>query len=226
MQKWTPFTQELWIVLVVTGELVGVWGESEKEGWWSRVEVMGEQGALDRSCWRNCSGFSYDFWCQITALLILMVMPLQILETTTSLKIVRKVHEALRHIMAGLIFNSDMNAESLLLLSHGLISENLPLLTEKAKWVPRGYPAALLSLGRFACSSQTKWMRVSFHLYALAFCYKQIIWAARGGGESLEMKVIPSCTNGNLLLQVLLSSALSPSGKVMCVFQLRYRWWW
>ncbi|XP_061213380.1 small subunit processome component 20 homolog [Neopsephotus bourkii] len=63
-----------------------------------------------------------------------LILPLkEILESTTSLKIVRKVHEALRHIMQGLIFNTDMNAESLLLLSHGLISENLPLLTEKAK---------------------------------------------------------------------------------------------
>lgn len=62
-----------------------------------------------------------------------MVLPLQTLESTTSLKIVRKVREALNHIMAGLIFNSDMKAETLLLLSHGLISENLPLLTEKAK---------------------------------------------------------------------------------------------
>uniref|UniRef100_A0A8C4U3G8 UTP20 small subunit processome component n=1 Tax=Falco tinnunculus TaxID=100819 RepID=A0A8C4U3G8_FALTI len=63
-----------------------------------------------------------------------LILPLkEILESTMSLKIVRKVHEALRHIMAGLIFNSDMNAESLLLLSHGLICENLPLLTEKAK---------------------------------------------------------------------------------------------
>uniref|UniRef100_A0A8B9S342 UTP20 small subunit processome component n=1 Tax=Apteryx owenii TaxID=8824 RepID=A0A8B9S342_APTOW len=63
-----------------------------------------------------------------------LILPLkEILESTTSLKKVRKVHEALRHIMIGLIFNSDMNAESLLLLSHGLISENLPLLTEKAK---------------------------------------------------------------------------------------------
>ncbi|XP_064011087.1 small subunit processome component 20 homolog [Pogoniulus pusillus] len=63
-----------------------------------------------------------------------LILPLkEVLESTASLKIVRKVHEALRHIMAGLIFNSDMNAESLLLLSHGLISENLPLLTEKAK---------------------------------------------------------------------------------------------
>lgn len=75
--------------------------------------------------YRNC--------CPHVALLPLMVVLLQVLESTTSLKIVRKVHEALRHIMAGLIFNSDMNAESLLLLSHGLISENLPLLTEKAK---------------------------------------------------------------------------------------------
>ncbi|NWH65197.1 UTP20 protein, partial [Geococcyx californianus] len=63
-----------------------------------------------------------------------LILPLkEVLESTTSLKIVRKVHEALRHIVAGLIFNTDMNAESLLLLSHGLISENLPLLTEKAK---------------------------------------------------------------------------------------------
>uniref|UniRef100_A0A8B9R1B4 UTP20 small subunit processome component n=1 Tax=Anas platyrhynchos TaxID=8839 RepID=A0A8B9R1B4_ANAPL len=63
-----------------------------------------------------------------------LILPLkEVLESTTKLKIVRKVHETLRHIMAGLIFNSDMNAEYLLLLSHGLISENLPLLTEKAK---------------------------------------------------------------------------------------------
>ncbi|KAM8820065.1 small subunit processome component 20 homolog [Eudromia elegans] len=63
-----------------------------------------------------------------------LILPLkELLESTTSLKKVRKVHEALRHIMAGLIFNTDMSPESLLLLSHGLISENLPLLTEKAR---------------------------------------------------------------------------------------------
>uniref|UniRef100_A0A8C3GEN4 UTP20 small subunit processome component n=1 Tax=Cairina moschata TaxID=8855 RepID=A0A8C3GEN4_CAIMO len=51
-----------------------------------------------------------------------LILPLkEVLESTTRLKIVRKVHETLRHIMAGLIFNSDMNAEYLLLLSHGLI---------------------------------------------------------------------------------------------------------
>lgn len=109
------------------------------------------------------------------ALIALMVVPLQVLETTTSLKIVRKVHEALRHIMEGLIFNSDMNAESLLLLSHGLISENLPLLTEKAKWVPGCYPGGLLSVRRFACrngSSQIqpiKCIRASLPFICLLF---------------------------------------------------------
>lgn len=60
---------------------------------------------------------------------------LQILEKTTSLKIARKVHEAFRRIVFGLVANEDMSAESILLLSFGLISENLPLLTEKDKYV-------------------------------------------------------------------------------------------
>ncbi|XP_072856319.2 small subunit processome component 20 homolog isoform X1 [Pogona vitticeps] len=63
-----------------------------------------------------------------------LILPLkEILETTTSLKIARKVHETLRRIVSGLIMNTAMTAESILLLSHGLISENLPLLTEKAR---------------------------------------------------------------------------------------------
>ncbi|XP_074082789.1 small subunit processome component 20 homolog [Macrotis lagotis] len=63
-----------------------------------------------------------------------LILPLkEILQSTTSLKQARKVHEALRRIVAGLISNEDMSAEAILLLSHGLISENLPLLTEKEK---------------------------------------------------------------------------------------------
>ncbi|XP_053321012.1 small subunit processome component 20 homolog [Spea bombifrons] len=63
-----------------------------------------------------------------------MIVPLkELLEKTTSLKLARKVHEALRRIVFGLIANKDMTAESILLLSYGLISENLPLLTEKDK---------------------------------------------------------------------------------------------
>ncbi|XP_075456776.1 small subunit processome component 20 homolog [Ascaphus truei] len=63
-----------------------------------------------------------------------LILPLkEVLEKTTSLKLSRKVHEALRRIVFGLIANTDMTAESILLLSYGLISENLPLITEKEK---------------------------------------------------------------------------------------------
>ncbi|CAI9571319.1 unnamed protein product [Staurois parvus] len=63
-----------------------------------------------------------------------LILPLkEVLEKTTSLKVARKVHEAFRRIVFGLVANEDMSAESILLLSYGLISENLPLLTEKDK---------------------------------------------------------------------------------------------
>nr|XP_056703398.1 small subunit processome component 20 homolog [Euleptes europaea] len=63
-----------------------------------------------------------------------LILPLkEILENTTSLKMSRKVHETLRRIVSGLIMNKAMTAECILLLSHGLISENLPLITEKAR---------------------------------------------------------------------------------------------
>lgn len=63
-----------------------------------------------------------------------LILPLkEILQNTTSLKLARKVHETLRRIIAGLIVNQEMTAEAILLLSYGLVSENLPLLTEKEK---------------------------------------------------------------------------------------------
>ncbi|XP_008062889.1 small subunit processome component 20 homolog [Carlito syrichta] len=63
-----------------------------------------------------------------------LILPLkEILQNTTSAKLARKVHETLRRITAGLIVNQDMAAESILLLCYGLVSENLPLLTEKEK---------------------------------------------------------------------------------------------
>ncbi|KAM8777268.1 small subunit processome component 20 homolog [Rhynchonycteris naso] len=65
---------------------------------------------------------------------IKLILPLkEILQNTTSLKLARKVHETLRRLTAGLIVNQEMTAESILLLSYGLVSENLPLLTEKEK---------------------------------------------------------------------------------------------
>uniref|UniRef100_A0A8D1FQR2 Small subunit processome component 20 homolog n=1 Tax=Sus scrofa TaxID=9823 RepID=A0A8D1FQR2_PIG len=63
-----------------------------------------------------------------------LILPLkEILQNTTSLKLARKVHETLRRIIAGLLVNQEMTAESILLLCYGLVSENLPLLTEKEK---------------------------------------------------------------------------------------------
>ncbi|KAG2460222.1 UTP20 protein, partial [Polypterus senegalus] len=63
-----------------------------------------------------------------------LIIPLkEVLENTTSLKVARKVHETLRRIVAGLLLNKEMAANSILLLSYGLVSESLPLLTEKTK---------------------------------------------------------------------------------------------
>lgn len=79
---------------------------------------------------------SYELLAQFVGkdLVIKLILPLkEILENTNSLKLSRKVHETLRRIMFGLIANKEMTAKSILLLSHGLISENLPLITEKAK---------------------------------------------------------------------------------------------
>ncbi|XP_068133070.1 small subunit processome component 20 homolog [Hyperolius riggenbachi] len=79
---------------------------------------------------------SYELLAQFVGkdLVTKLILPLkEVLEKTTSLKLARKVHEALRRIVFGLVANKDMTAKSVLLLSYGLISENLPLLTEKEK---------------------------------------------------------------------------------------------
>ncbi|KAM4748821.1 small subunit processome component 20 homolog [Rhinophrynus dorsalis] len=79
---------------------------------------------------------SYELLAQFVGKdqVVKLIVPLkEVLEKTTSLKLARKVHEALRRIVFGLIANTDMTAESILLLSYGLISENLPLITEKEK---------------------------------------------------------------------------------------------
>ncbi|KAL4612676.1 hypothetical protein GN956_G22842 [Arapaima gigas] len=61
-----------------------------------------------------------------------IILPLkEILENTTSLKVSRKVQAVLRRVVAGLLLNEGMSHQSILLLSHGLVSESLPLLTQK-----------------------------------------------------------------------------------------------
>ncbi|XP_030621601.1 small subunit processome component 20 homolog [Chanos chanos] len=63
-----------------------------------------------------------------------LIVPLkEVLENTTSLKVSRRVHAVLRRVVAGLLLNDSMGPQSILLLSHGLVSQSLPLLTSKNK---------------------------------------------------------------------------------------------
>ncbi|KAM4037263.1 small subunit processome component 20 homolog isoform 2-T2 [Anomaloglossus baeobatrachus] len=86
---------------------------------------------------------SYEFLAQFVGKehVIKLILPLkEVLVETTSLKLARKVAEAFRRIVFGLIANEDMNAQSILLLSYGLISENLPLITDIEKNIRKEKP--------------------------------------------------------------------------------------
>ncbi|XP_016370276.1 small subunit processome component 20 homolog [Sinocyclocheilus rhinocerous] len=70
-----------------------------------------------------------------------LILPLkEMLENTASLKVSRRVHAVLRRIVAGLLLNQSMSPQSILLLSHGLVSESLPLITSKNKEKQRPPP--------------------------------------------------------------------------------------
>uniref|UniRef100_A0A3P9K9E8 UTP20 small subunit processome component n=1 Tax=Oryzias latipes TaxID=8090 RepID=A0A3P9K9E8_ORYLA len=61
-----------------------------------------------------------------------LLLPLkEILETTSSLKVCNRVTAVLRRLVLGLLVNDGMTSQDLLLLSHGLISQSLPLLTKR-----------------------------------------------------------------------------------------------
>lgn len=60
----------------------------------------------------------------------------QILETSSSLKVCNRVAAVLRRIILGLLVNGGMTAKDILLLCHGLISESLPLLTKRDRYLP------------------------------------------------------------------------------------------
>ncbi|XP_078273235.1 small subunit processome component 20 homolog isoform X2 [Rhinoraja longicauda] len=63
-----------------------------------------------------------------------LILPLkEILENTTNLKQARKVHETFRRIVSGLLLNNDLTADTILLLSHGLVTDSLPLMVKKIK---------------------------------------------------------------------------------------------
>ncbi|XP_007893650.2 small subunit processome component 20 homolog [Callorhinchus milii] len=79
---------------------------------------------------------SYEILAQFVgkARVTQLILPLkELLEVTTSLKQARKIHETFRRIVSGLLVNKEMTAESILLLSNGLVTESLPLLIKKTK---------------------------------------------------------------------------------------------
>ncbi|XP_072235229.1 small subunit processome component 20 homolog [Leuresthes tenuis] len=61
-----------------------------------------------------------------------LILPLkEILETTSSLKVCNRVAAVLRRLILGLLVNGGMSSRDILLLSHGLVSQSLPLLTRR-----------------------------------------------------------------------------------------------
>lgn len=65
-------------------------------------------------------------------------MDVQVLRTTSSLKVVRLVEDCLRHISLGLLANSALATPDLLMMVHRVCSDNnsgLGMLAGKNKWV-------------------------------------------------------------------------------------------
>uniref|UniRef100_A0A673WAK9 UTP20 small subunit processome component n=1 Tax=Salmo trutta TaxID=8032 RepID=A0A673WAK9_SALTR len=61
------------------------------------------------------------------------ITPQTILENTANLKTARRAHAVLKRIVSGLLVNQAMDHQAILLLSHGLVSESLPLVTKDKK---------------------------------------------------------------------------------------------
>lgn len=64
-------------------------------------------------------------------------MSFQILETSCSLKQCNRVTAVLRRLVLGLLVNTGMASQDILLLSHGLVSQSLPLLTKRDRYRPQ-----------------------------------------------------------------------------------------
>ncbi|XP_078664356.1 small subunit processome component 20 homolog isoform X2 [Branchiostoma floridae x Branchiostoma belcheri] len=63
-----------------------------------------------------------------------LVLPLkEVLESTQSLKTSRKVQDVLSKIVSGLMRNPGLSPDVLLIFSHGLVTESLPLITAQVK---------------------------------------------------------------------------------------------
>lgn len=66
--------------------------------------------------------------------LFLTLSSQQILETSSSLKVCNRVGAVLRRLVLGLLVNGGMTPRDILLLSHGLVSQSLPLLTKRDRY--------------------------------------------------------------------------------------------
>ncbi|KAM7378035.1 hypothetical protein PAMA_013096 [Pampus argenteus] len=61
-----------------------------------------------------------------------LILPLkETLETSSSLKVCNRVGAVLRRLVLGLLVNTGMTSQDILLLSHSLVSQSLPLLTRR-----------------------------------------------------------------------------------------------
>ncbi|KAM9407228.1 small subunit processome component 20 homolog isoform 1-T1 [Salvelinus alpinus] len=79
---------------------------------------------------------SYEFLGQYSGKdrVIQLILPMKdILENTANLKTARRAHAVLKRIVSGLLVNQAMDHQAILLLSHGLVSESLPLVTKRNK---------------------------------------------------------------------------------------------
>uniref|UniRef100_A0A3Q3F398 UTP20 small subunit processome component n=1 Tax=Kryptolebias marmoratus TaxID=37003 RepID=A0A3Q3F398_KRYMA len=70
-----------------------------------------------------------------------LILPLkEVLESSAKLKVCNRVAAVLRRLILGLLVNSGMTSRDILLLSHGLVSESLPLLTKSGEKPPAPPP--------------------------------------------------------------------------------------
>lgn len=65
--------------------------------------------------------------------MIVIYQSFQILETTHSHTVARKVQEIFKRLATGIMENKGIVIETLMVFIHGLASETLPLLVEKKK---------------------------------------------------------------------------------------------
>lgn len=102
----------------------------------------------------------------------------QVLENTTSLKVSRRVHAVLKRIVMGLLLNQSMSPQSILLLCHGLISQSLPLITSKNKYVTHTQRCISTGSIRSNLNNFTSYIypeRSIIHLQTLA-CLRQAVY--------------------------------------------------